>query len=663
MYHENLFDSLDSRSVSHLAAAWEQFTGSGSVSNHILRPVISQSWQQSRELGIAHATERAPTVISAEEIEQKVKTEDLCRAGVTALEKLEDILHDTEHVVVLADAAGHILYSIGHAQIQNKLERINFMPGGAWSEQVVGANGVGTPLRLGRPEIIMGYEHYCKGWHPWVCYGAPIHSPTGDRILGAIDITGPVEKLSKEAMALALSVAQSVHSGLTVLNFHRREMLRDMARDLLRRWPDEGLLILDENGYIVEYNNQAIKFLKLDPLSFMNASLGQLLPSLEQSVTECMNQRTQIEIKLHTERDSGILHPIKVRIQPVYKGNRMIGMAIIMSDRFGAGASSADRRPEQKLPQARYSFTDIRGRSARLRAAINLARAAATDPLQSNVLLMGETGTGKELLAHAIHSESPRAQGPFIAINCAAMPRELIESELFGYTSGAFTGARRGGMKGKFESAHNGTLFLDEINSMAPDLQAKLLRVLDSMELTPVGGVEPIRVDVRVIAAANQNIFDAVDEGSFRLDLYHRLGVLEINLPALHERDKDIIDLAEEFLESECQAAGRNMLSLSTEVRELMLSYRWPGNIRELHNTCLRWVLTARGDVVGLDEVPEKIKRGAPVGKLDIGGRSLRSVSDELIRQTLEKTGNNISEAARLLGIDRATIYRRRRLW
>ncbi len=660
MQQDTIGFSLDISSNSKVASAWENFTSSGQFISSTVRPIISQAWEKSRELGIPPQIDRAPTVISAEEIEEKVKKEDLCRAGVSALSKLEDVLHETEHVVVLGDAMGRILFSVGHEQIRDRLEKINFRPGGDWAENVVGPNGVGTPLRLGRPEIVMGHEHYCQGWHPWVCYGAPIFSATTNAIMGTVDITGPVSNISKNALALAISVAQSVQSGLSIIGYHRRELLRELGRELLKRWPSDGVLILDENEYIVEFNQRALKYLKLNSANFLNRTISQLLPSLSGTVSDCSQSRSQLEIKIHTERETGILQPIKVRLQPVFKGEQCLGVALIITDLCQSSQSKA--LPVSQTPRSKYSLRHIKGSSKKIKNATRLASAAAGDPLQSNVLLIGETGTGKEMLAHSIHSESSRAGAPFIAINCAAIPKDLIESELFGYVPGAFTGARRTGLKGKFESAHNGTLFLDEINSMSLELQAKLLRVLDSMEITPVGGVESMLVNVRVIAAANEKIYPAVEEGEFRLDLFHRLNVFEITVPALSDRGNDIIELANDFLRTECHAAGRNPLRLAPQVVELLLNYKWPGNVRELHNICVRWVLTVAGDTVSGEDVPEKFQR--MVGGMEkIIGDSLRTVSDELIRRTLEQTNNNISCAARILGIDRTTIYRRRKHW
>ncbi len=646
-----------------IAEAWEEFTDTGDIDAAAIRNVIRQSWVTSKKLGIDHKAERAPTAISAEQIQHMLMTEDLTRAGISTLNKLEDILHDTKHVVALADPQGHLLYSVGHTQIREKLENINFRPGGAWSESAVGPNGVGTPLALGRPELVMGHEHYCQGWKPWVCYGAPILDATGQHIKGVIDITGPVEQLSKESMALAISVALSVQSGLAIIQYGRRDQLREEARQLFERWPNDGIMLLDENGCIVEFNTRALKMLKLENFDLLNHSITGLIPSINGSFSECFDTKSSIELEIHAQERELCSGKLRVKLKPVINGSECIGVCLIFNDSAASLTGKPVSKPVSSLLQARYSFDDIYGESVSISKTIELAKACAQDRLQNNVLLIGDTGTGKELLAHSIHSASIRSGGPFIAVNCAAIPNDLIESELFGYEPGAFTGARKNGMKGKFEAAHNGTLFLDEINSMDINVQAKLLRVLDSMEVNRVGSAGPVKVDVRVIAAANKDILAAVDEGRFRSDLFHRISVLEIDIPALSERDGDVIFLAQQFIQSEREATELGPLKLDREVTKLLQDYSWPGNVRELYNVCMRWVLTVTGDTITRNDIPSKLLSNMETKTDYSQPNNLQELGDELIKSTLKQTNNNISKAARILGIDRSTIYRRSRKW
>ena len=655
---------IPSVSQRELNRVWEQFVETGDFNRESPRSVIARSWQRSRELGLNPYAERAPTVLSTEEIEAWLARQDLGRAARPVLDNLVDTVQGTRHVIVLADAQGRILYSVGHRQIQDHLERINFRPGGGWQEHDVGPNGVGTPLSLRRPEVVLGVEHYCQGWQPWVCYGAPILNPFNrEQPLGAIDITGPVSNISQEAMVLAVSIAQTVQSALAVGLYERREMLRGLSRDKCSRWPDDSVIVVDINGDIVDANNRASRLLGIDYSDMFNQPVSDFLPDVWQSIEQSLTQACEGDLCINLRIPSGVLQPIHCRIEPVAMGRECIGALLIVGN---SSSTTARSNTARSLPAtSRYRFDNILGDSAAIQKALKLANAAAHDPLENSVLLVGETGTGKELLAHAIHAESARADGPFIAINCGALPRDLIESELFGYSGGAFTGARPQGQAGKFELAHNGTLFLDEIDSLDPELQAKFLRVLDNKEITRLGSSQPVSVNVRIIAAASPELELALNSSRFRLDLYHRLCVLEIKVPPLRERETDIITLAESFLAHESLVAGCKPPVLDEAAKEYLLQHDWPGNIRELRNNCIRWLLTdsdGRIDAMDLTQ-PAVNPEGQQEAHPEYADYDMRKVEDDLIRRALAETGGNVSKASRRLGIDRSTIYRRKRRW
>ena len=645
-------------------AAWEYFVSTGSFPEKTPRSVICQSWLRSRELGVDPNAERATTVLSLDEIEERLRREELGQAGLPVIKQLFQKFDGSEHVLVLADNSGCILYSVGHREVKGHLDQINFMPGGNWKEEAVGPNGVGTPLALQRPEVVMGHEHYCRGWQPWVCYGAPIMDANGKEIIGVIDITGPVNRASPETLILSMSVAQSIQYGLNVLNIYSREHLRLLSKDIIHRWSDNAVILIDEAGFVIDYNSRVQRFLKEQPNGIMERPLSELIPGIWDVVHSRIGDNACGEISVDLKGDFGIKRPVQIHIEPVYRDDRCYGAVLVLS---GNSICRADTRlHKQKVdPQSKYTFDHIRGESTALKKAVKLARAAALDPLENSVLLIGETGTGKELVAHSIHSDSNRNKEPFIVVNCSALPRDLVESELFGYVAGAFTGARREGMMGKFEAAQGGTLFLDEIDSLDVALQGKFLRVLDNQEITRLGSHDSLPVNVRVIAAASRDIFSNMDDGKFRLDLYHRLSVIEIPVPALRDRENDVIDLANSFLEEECWYANRNKLILSNAVIPFLKNYGWPGNVRELHNLCLRWVLIVEDRVIRPEHLPDKINK--PVTREQYSSHAvapqenLKAMNDEVIAQVLEQTGGNVSRAAKILGINRTTIYRRQR--
>jgi two-component system NtrC family response regulator len=310
----------------------------------------------------------------------------------------------------------------------------------------------------------------------------------------------------------------------------------------------------------------------------------------------------------------------------------------------------------------KYGFESIIGKSRSLLYTLDVAsRAAQSD---STVLLRGETGTGKELMAKAVHFSSRRKDGPFVAINCGAIPRELLESELFGHVKGAFTGAVNH-KKGKVEAADGGTLFLDEIGEMPLELQVKLLRMIQEREIEKVGGMETIKVDVRIIAATHRNLQAMVEDGAFREDLYYRLAVIPIELPPLRERQDDIPELVNHFFTKAKQKLGRENLALPQHLLPYFTAYRWPGNIRELENVIERMIVLARGTELSTEDLPESMRRtpAAPADTLPMDipedGISLEGVERELLLRALKKADWNQSKAARYLDISRKTlIYR-----
>ncbi len=298
------------------------------------------------------------------------------------------------------------------------------------------------------------------------------------------------------------------------------------------------------------------------------------------------------------------------------------------------------------------------GRSVAMRGLeAEIAKAA---PSKIRVLIMGENGTGKELVASAIHENSPRSDKPFVKLNCAALPKDLIESELFGYEKGAFTGATTK-KQGKFELADGGTLLLDEIGDMSLDTQAKLLRVLEEEEFEKLGGKRPIKVDVRVISSTNKNLQEEIKKGNFREDLYHRIAAMPIAVPPLRERKDDIPPLVEHFLSLFCQENNRPTKRFSDGAIKVLMSYDWPGNVRELKNIVERLVIMAERKVIDEDEIKPLVSEA----RIAAGDRSLSELTEDfeksLILSELEKTGWNVSKAASRLGIDRANLHRKMR--
>lgn len=329
------------------------------------------------------------------------------------------------------------------------------------------------------------------------------------------------------------------------------------------------------------------------------------------------------------------------------------------------------RREVQRTRRERssaFTFEQILGDSPSMRYAIDLARKVADSDVAS-ILLQGETGTGKDLFARAIHYASYRANSPYLAINCAALPATLIESELFGYEKGAFTDAKQT-KEGLFEQAQGGTIFLDEIGEMELSLQAKLLRVLEEGRFRRVGGLKDLPLDVRIIAASNLDLKRAGEKGEFRLDLYFRLSVIQVDIPPLRDRADDVLQLAQHYIDkANIKRRERKLKGLSKEAANIFCTYRWPGNVRELRNVIERASILEEGPSVTLAHLPQDMvsAAAAPAGGLSIvlprEGIAIEEVENELCRQAFERTGHNLSRAARLLGITRDQLrYRLRKI-
>lgn len=642
-------------SPAKIRTAWERFL-SGSVDEvrSRVRELILERWLDCQRQGVSPRMDRAPTHLERAALEEIARTSPLTLAGIKVLENFAHVAETTEHTIVLADHQGRILAQAGDSRVIDAVERINFCPGGLWDEAVVGPNGIGTAISTGHSVFVFGPEHFCEGWQPWVCYGNPIRDPNSSRILGVVDLTGPaVAAVDRGASAFTASLARCIERELVADGLRRRQALRDEFVDAIRRWPSDGVLVVDEAGYVAEASPCVSEMIGCDFRSLLRERIGALAPEMDALVRGTWSTCAPRDAIIVLSHGS-----IRACCSPIMREGRMAGAVMMLTpirggERRVRASAGYPRMDAVEACRGLARFSDILGTSEVLQSAVRQGRnAARTD---HTVLLIGESGTGKELFAQAIHAEGRRAAGPFIAVNCAAIPRELFESELFGYARGAFTGGRSEGAAGKFEAAAGGTLFLDEISAMPPDLQSKLLRVLETNTLTRLGSHSAVPLDLRVIAASNEDLRTLVKEGRFRLDLFYRLNVVSIRCPALRERPEDVPVLARFFIARESSKAGHEPPELSAELEAFLRNYEWPGNVRELKNLCARWAVTADGEsVLTLDNLPEEMRLGGGTASAKPGDAKL-----ELTIRTLNQMRHNVTAAARALGISRAALYQR----
>lgn len=449
------------------------------------------------------------------------------------------------------------------------------------------------------------------------------------------------------------------------------------ALDTILNEAYEGIVVVDKNGYITKFNQAYEKFLGFKEEDVKGKFVADVIENTRMHI---IVQTGDKEIG-HIQRIQGndmICHRL-----PIFDddGETILGGVGVVIFKDVRELESLTQRMEilenklnkhkgelKRLQEAKYSFDNILTVNSRMKYLKKIAKRAAEN--NSAVLLDGETGTGKELFAHAIHKASYRKFGSFIRVNCAAIPTDLLESELFGYEEGAFTGASKEGKPGKFELANGGTIFLDEVSSLPMKMQAKLLRVLQEKEFTRVGGTETIDLDVRVIAASNENLEAKIKNNNFRKDLYYRLNVIRLKLPSLRDRKDDIPLLAKKKLKDLITEFELKDLEFASETLEYLKAYDWPGNIRELFNVIERTINFVEGRTILPEHLPTIIsQQDRPEVEVSLSNQELEfgdtlnlkdniaRLEKESIKKALAKTGCNKSKAARLLGIHRTNLY------
>lgn len=428
-----------------------------------------------------------------------------------------------------------------------------------------------------------------------------------------------------------------------------------------------GIIITDPNGYITYLNRSYGKFLNIDPEQQIGRHCSEVI---ENSRMHIVGRTGRPELN-QIQKINGIT--IVVERIPVKRAGRVIAVfGRVMFDDVKSVTKLAERIDDLKtkvkcyerkllaLSSTRFTFDSILGKSDIIVALKEQAKAAAANSLP--VLITGESGTGKELFAQAIHSYSLRKRDPFVKINCAAIPKDLLESEFFGYDEGAFSGARKKGKPGKLELADGGTLFLDEIGDLALEMQPKILRAIEEKEFERVGGIKVIESDFRVIAATNRNLETMVKEKSFRSDLFYRLNVIPLHVPPLRERRCDILPLSEAFLTKIAAKTGRLNIKLGEKAKDCLCCYHWPGNVREFVNVLERTVANLNGDTIHADDLPVHLHgRGKNLKKAStLCLHDLQQTAEKhALKQALAESGNNKSRAARTLGIHRTLLYKK----
>lgn len=650
---------------------WQRFVlNREPMPDHVdgVRPDILDSWRRALENGIS-PFEAKPANLTSEEIECILqKNRSLISVAHPYIENMYSYIKGTNHAIVLTEKSGYVIDLLSDDTWINKLrQKTGLYIGARRSEAYCGTNSIGICLRKNEPVHVVGTEHFIQPHHVFTCRAAPISDSEG-KLIGCLALIGPVKIKSAHAMGMICAAADGISKELamknTLENIHYvNRQLRTTLESL-----SYGVVMIDADGVITQYNSKTLKILQLQHKDILGALLSDIIKvnptdlPIEQLSQDIYDQ----EVRVTNPQGMVIYTSLSAKMLLNDTGEK-IGTILMISKQDNV------RKLVTRMSgfSAKYTFASIIGNSSEMQHAKRLGMIAANST--SNLLIQGESGTGKELFAQAVHNASKRATEPFIAINCASIPKSLIESELFGYERGAFTGANREGSPGKFELADGGTIFLDEIGDMSIELQASLLRVLQNKEIVRIGGKQPKKIDVRVISATNKNLLQSVTENHFRGDLYYRLNVLSISLSPLRERRGDIAPLISHFTDTYSSSRDHPII-LEEDAKEMLEAYSWPGNVRELENVIERMVNLAQSDVITKQDLPSEITRFQPLNTLKATPGSVPaenntnaspnhyvSVSQEYNRivESLQKEHGDVSSVSHALGIPKRTLYRK----
>ncbi|MBJ9980788.1 sigma-54-dependent Fis family transcriptional regulator [Bacillus sp. S70] len=600
---------------------WKKFINEGVLDSNRINQRISESWHRCKQANVNPHMNKGQKVLSSNIFrEQKKKSEIFLDIAIPQIQNMRKTIDELQMMALLIDPDGYVLSLSGNKQTLKRAKHINFIEGVKWTEAAVGTNAIGTALEIEEAIMISGTEHYSVASHSWSCAAAPIHNDDG-KLIGVLDFSCPIEFSHPYMLGMVTSIAHAIERECSI-RVHQNEL------HLIHRFLD----VIDSDEQVVICNHRDV------------------IVSASKSVRERINNwsRMKLEELMH--------HGLETKLEiPVYSNERMIGKCMYLKENKQMNTYSALTFIKG------ITFPGVTGTSKAFQH--TLEEIKLVSPTEASVYVCGETGVGKEYVARAIHENSPRKDGPFIAVNCGSLPKELMESELFGYAEGAFTGARRQGYKGKFEQANGGTLFLDEIGEVPPEMQVALLRVLQERTITPIGSSKEVPVNIRIITATHKDLLRLVEEGKFRQDLYYRLHVYPLYVPSLIERKEDIPYFIQHF----CERKNWNVV-FPKSICNQFLQHTWPGNIRELVNALERIYILSQGREICEKQVAFLIQTmmgNQQQLELQVENKTEHTLNfrekiqrDSMI-EALQKTNGNVSLATKLLDVPRSTFYKR----
>ena len=644
--------------------------------------VVTRSWSRClNEYRLHPDKAREPAVISRAALEERrARQADVIDCSRYEMTTLYQQLADADSAVVLTDTDGVIVHMVTSTEFAAEMGPLGLRAGGMWSETEAGTNGMGTCLAAAAPISVRREDHFFTQFTQLTCSAVPVYDPSG-HIAAVLDVSSRSSMLQQHLLVLLGMTARMIENRLIDRRFRNAHPLHFHSRPEFVYTLHEGKLAVGDDGRILAANRSALFQLGLQSVDEIRS---RHIEDLFQTSLEDMLQRST-QSSFHpivTFRANAALRFFAVARRPATESDTPV-RTLASANASSAGASSTATttvsRLAPRLAASRAAAQSPTFKDLRLSAHLETARRVIAR--QTPVLLCGETGSGKEVFARAVHEASPHAGGAFVAINCASLPETLIESELFGYRAGAFTGAQRTGRRGKILQADGGTLFLDEIADMPIDLQARLLRVLDERQVTPLGTEDTHPVDFQLISASHQRLPELVREGRFREDLYYRLSGIELLLPALRERSDK-----RELIHGVLEAEGGHGAALSAEAERLLMDYAWPGNIRQLRHVLRTAAALADGATIECAHLPAlhgsaaspapvlavplvlvaPAGANAPLAHASADNASaplklnpIQANERQVLLQMLEQHRWNVSNVAKALDVSRNTLYRK----
>jgi len=589
-------------------------------------------------------------IIGSEELQKKyLKNMDLILNAAPFMEQLCSFVKGSGFFALLTDSEGCILNAVGEENILKVSREMKMIPGAYMDEKNMGTNAMSIAISQTEPVQISEDQHYVNAYHKWTCSAASIKDSQGD-IIGVLDLTGYKEGANLHTLGMVAAASNAIEHMMNAKRSNRDLALTKKHTETVLNSIPTGIISCDIDGMIKSINHKALDIFGFSEFEIKNLGMVALVDSwhtIKNSMVSGKSIQSE-DVYINTSK-SKVQYSLSA--YPMVNSNEDIIEIVFVLEEMKKVRKLAGK---MMSGQAYYTFDKIITVNDKFLKIVEYAKKIADS--KSTVLIMGESGTGKELFAQSIHNHSKRIDEPFIAVNCGAIPRDLIESELFGYEEGAFTGAKKGGYAGKFEMADEGTIFLDEIGEMPLDMQTKLLRVIEEGTISRIGSTKLINANARVIAATNRDLSEEVKKGNFRKDLYYRLNVVPIYLIPLRERREDISPLAKNLMQRLSSKLGKNEVEIPEEYMRYLTNYDWPGNVRELENVLELMINT--------ETIPSRILSNVDKGQdefVEINEDCYRMdfVEKQHIIKVLNKLSNNITMSSKALGVSRCTLYRK----